>query len=439
MTVNLTINDLNIKQTEIVNKILSQSDCKYHLIRASRQSGKSFLLLRLSVYLALKEENKLIGFISYSHKQNRKNFRDLINILPTEVLRNKGDSDSNRYVEFINGTIVQFFSSINYDSIVGNSFDHLIGDEFALWRIVAWDMIRPTTAAKRNAKVILASTPRGKNHFYNLCIQGQSKDPFVSEYTMSYIDNASYDIREIENAKKTLPESVFKQEYLAMFIFGKSQVFGDFAKFQTVNKFEDPISGKKYYFAIDVSGSGEDTTVLTILDEDGNPVLIYEATNTNLNLQAIELLDVIRSYSARGVVECNGLGQGLFDIMTLVYPAVEKYWMTNESKQDIVTKMITSLASGNLQLPTAELCPKLDNEMSTYIVKRTQTNKLAYSHDDGLHDDYVDSFMMANWCRLTMLGPKFSVYETYQDIPQLRYPTTRDLIDLNNSYLDDNY
>ncbi len=56
-------------------------------------------------------------------------------------------------------------------------------------------------------------------------------------------------------------------------------------------------------------------------------------------------------------------------------------------------------------LPTADLFPKLDNEMSTYIVKRTPTGLLTYSHETGLHDDSVDSFLIANHARVKALSP----------------------------------
>jgi hypothetical protein len=61
-------------------------------------------------------------------------------------------------------------------------------------------------------------------------------------------------------------------------------------------------------------------------------------------------------------------------------------------------------------LPDVELCSKLDNEMSIYEAKRTGSGALTYSHPKGLHDDYVDSLLMANLARQRWLFPTSDIY-----------------------------
>jgi hypothetical protein len=437
MKINVNIDDLNSKQEEIANDILFNSpDTKYFAIRASRQSGKSYLIQRLAIYLSLSVNNLIIGFISYSHKQNRKNYRDINIILDPVLINKKSDNDGGRFIEFINGTRLEFYSSINYDSIVGNSFDHLVCDEFALYKEMAWQYIRPVTAAKKNAKVILASTPRGRNHFYQICNSAKCKgNKFEKEYVMLYTDNEFYDLREVENAKKSLPEYVWKQEYLGQFIFGKSPVFGNFVPFQTVKSWEEPIQNKKYFFGLDISGDGEDSTVLTIIDEIGKVCFIYEAERERVSNQSTELEYYIKRYNAIGYGEVNGLGLGLCELLQDSGCQLTKFWSDNASKQIIISQFLTALSSKSIELPTIEICPKLDNELSTFIVKRTPTGNLQYSHDLGLHDDTVISLLLANHARLEMISPAFSVYQNQNTVPNIPYPTTLDLINYN----EDNY
>jgi len=399
MEFNVDISDLNKKQLEIATFIdeTPAALTKYHIIRASRQSGKTFLISRLSIFFALLRPKKIVAFVNAQHKQNRKVYTDMLDIIPDTIIRKAINNDGDRSIEFINGSIIFFYTAKNYNAIVGSTFDYFIGDEFALWPLQAWDYIQPTVAAKPEAKVILSSTPRGKNHFYNLCMEGQSSDPFKEEHRMLYTDNSNYDLREVADAKKYKPDSVWRQEYLAEFVFGKGQVFGNFKFAQTISEWGDPQEGVRYTAAIDVAATGDDATVLTIVDQTGKVCYIFEPNDERIPAQADEIIPVLKMWNADCYVECNGLGIGLFDTIALKYDKVSKFWMTNERKQQMVTQFLKDLIDGYIQLPNIELYPKLDNEMSTYEVSRLGSGKLSYAHAKGLHDDTVDSMLIANF------------------------------------------
>ena len=408
MAINIKISSLQDKQQAIARAVINTcpSLTKYHIVRASRQSGKTYLLERLAVTLACSVKDQSGTFIMATEAQTRKVFRSMIKWIPSQLIVRKNNTNGSREIEFVNGTLLAFFSSGSYDTIAGNSFDFLIGDEFGLWNRHAWSIIKPTLAAKPNAKVILASTPRGKNDFYKECVKGMSDDPFVQHYRMSYKDNAKYDLREIEDAKKSMSPELFKQEYLAEFIDGISIVFGSIDKVQNVRTWTKIIEGEKYFFGLDISGDGEDKTVLTVMDSKGKVVLIHEVEATSHPDQARELSKIIKSFGANivGYGEKNGLGNSLCDLLLEDKITVFKWITTNDSKQELVSDLITDINSVDVGLPTSDLCPKLDDEMSMYMAVRTKTNKLSYTHPVGMHDDYVDSLMICNKARRDNLG-----------------------------------
>lgn len=330
----------------------------------------------------------------------------MIKWLPKQLIARKNNTNGSREIEFINGTLLAFFSSGSYDTIAGNSFDFLIGDEFGLWNRHAWGIIKPTLAAKPNAKVILASTPRGKNDFYKECVKGMSDDPFVQHYRMSYKDNSCYDLREIEDARKSMSPELFKQEYLAEFIDGISVVFGSIDKVQRIKQWAKIVHGEKYFFGLDISGDGEDKTILTVMNSKGKVVLIHEVEAVSHPDQARELAPIIKSFGENivGYGEKNGLGNSLCDLLIEDKINVFKWVTTNDTKQDLVSELITDINANDIELPTSDLCPKLDDEMSMYMAVRTKTNKLSYTHPVGMHDDYVDSLMLTNKARRDNLG-----------------------------------
>ncbi|HPI82550.1 MAG TPA: terminase family protein [Candidatus Paceibacterota bacterium] len=436
--IEITIDDFNPRQEEIAKDIVGTSvkDTKYFIIRASRQSGKTFLIERLALYYAFSKSGLELAFVNALHKQNEKVYLEMTKFIPEKLIYKAVNSDTRRYIKFINGSTIQFYTARNYDAIVGSSFDYFFGDEVALWAERAWTYIQPVVAAKQKAKVILSSTPRGMNHFYKLCTEAEGPDPFKKEYRMLYSDNPFYDLREVEDAKKNSTEFAFRQEYLAEFVFGRGMVFGEFGHLQKRTDWELPKQGKRYFFGLDIAGSGDDSTVLTIMDEEGNPVFIYEAENERIPNQARELAPHIARYDAEGFGECNGLGLGLIEELQDMGLKISKFWMSNESKNEIVDNTLRDIANEHCSFPTVELCSKLDNQMSTYEVSRTQSGKLTYSHPKGLNDDYVDSYNISNWARYKFLfGGRTQVWDPAEqrDKEPNLYPTT---IDMRKDYSD---
>jgi hypothetical protein len=92
-------------------------------------------------------------------------------------------------------------------------------DEAAFMKEETWtEAVRPTLAV-RGKKVLFLSTPKGKNWFYDMYQIGLSNDyTNYKSYKGSSYDTPFISHAEIEDAKKTLPENVFRQEYLAEFL-----------------------------------------------------------------------------------------------------------------------------------------------------------------------------------------------------------------------------
>jgi|GEM_PF-1313258 len=401
MEIKIKLTSLQPKQRELMTSILSTpaSRTKYHVIRASRQSGKTFLLERLALVLAFQRGDSEGAFIMATNAQCRKVFRSMKKWLPKSVVTNTNNTDAARSIEFENGTMLSFYSSGSYDSVAGNSFDFMICDEFGLWNVNAWGIIRPTLAAKPNAKVTLASTPRGKNDFYKMCKEGQDDcDPFVKEYRMSYKDNKHYDEREVTKARKSMSDELFMQEYMAEFIDGISNVFGEFSSIQTVHKYVPIVLGHKYVFGIDVSGEGEDKTVLTIIDTTTKKVvLVYTVEAKDPTEQLKELFNVLNKYgkNIKGYVEDNGLGVTFFSDLKAKGIKAYRWHTTQDKKQELISETVMSISDGSIGIPTGKLCPELEDEMVCFMGTRSKTGKMSYHHPTGGHDDYVDSLMMA--------------------------------------------
>lgn len=400
-TVTIKIKGWTERQREIIQEIIDtpSSQTKYFVIRASRKAGKSWMLIRGIFYFAIKYPGSELGFISASWRFTQNFFRDLITLIPPQLIKKSRIGET---IELKNGSIIDFYTANSDVLPVSRTFDYLFCDEFALYKKDVWTYLRPTVIAKKEAKVIIASTPRGRNSFFDLCQDGINHRGRTKEYRMSYKDNPNIDLQDVEDARLSTSKQLFDQEYNAEFTDGISGVFGDFKNVLSVHKWQEPKHGEEYVYGVDVAGAGEDSTILTIINQQGKVVFIYECESKDLVEQGEELFPLITKYKAKGYVEKTGIGQGLADILKKKGLKV-KYWnTTNQNKQELVTQLIININKGEIQLPDAYLCPKLENQMSTFIGKRTPSGLISYSAERDLHDDYVFSLMFANHARKTL-------------------------------------
>jgi len=389
------------EQKSIVDDVFSG---KYSFVttKSGRQAGKSFTLDRVAIGLCLRKSNKELLWITPTHGQSLDAMNRIESILNEKIDYKANHSPSDRRITFDNGSRILFLSAERYDNLRGKHPDFVILDEFAFFKQGAWELaIKPYFIANVNLVAIIASTPTGKNAFYDLWQRGEQHEDGYVNHKLHYTLNPQTNYKFIEKEKNSLPKDVFNQEYEGLFIFGSSAVFGDFIHVQGVKVYQPFRIGYTYSAGLDISGDGEDKTILTIIEnETGIIVLVYEVLSSSHPDQARELLPILRSYPNLCLLaEKNGLGNSLCDLLLEEGINLIKWVTTNESKQKLVSNCIEEINNKTVVLPTVDLCPELDNEMSMYLATRTKTSKINYCHPAGLHDDYVDSLMFCLYCR----------------------------------------
>lgn len=386
------------RQKLVMNSILF-STAKYHTINASRQSSKSFTLSRLAIMLGLTIENDKILVVSPTYEQVRIIFDNILSIGGIFAVVTKVTHSKPYEIELRSGTRISFKSADRPDTLRGGSYRYVLLDEFAFFKPgVFGEIIRPTTAAKKNSKIIAASTPKGKsNDFYDLAEQGMNEDNDNYEYhTMHYSDNPYYDQSEVADAKLRLPKSIFDQEYEAMFIDGGGDVFRDIDLVSLLE--QDFYTNYRLitntYAGIDWGRVGDDT-VLTILNAKKEVILCKEYKgdwDVQIKALAVDLL----KYKPITYAEGNGIGDPLISQLKKLYSNVQPFTMTNSSKKELVEDLILTIVLQEIKLPTKEVTPKLHKQLEDFTFSQTKTGLITYHHPDGEHDDYVDSLMIAN-------------------------------------------
>jgi len=114
------------------------------------------------------------------------------------------------------GRVIEFLSYGNPSGLQGAGVDLIVGDEWAYSDESLWhNDLRPMLMDSGGGAVLI-SKPLGENHFYEHFQKGESADyaEWESFHATAY-DNPFIPDSEVDKAKKTTPESIFRQEYLA--------------------------------------------------------------------------------------------------------------------------------------------------------------------------------------------------------------------------------
>lgn len=381
-------------QRRVINAIERNPQAKYITLVTGRQWGKTLLGMNMLLKWALTTPNATIMWVSPIYKQSKSVLDAVTNaIAGTEVVVSINKSDLE--IKLFNNTNILFRSAEREDNLRGNTLDYLIVDESAFIKDTVWDNVLKQTVLVKGKRVLFISTPKGKNFLYNLSLRGEDTDqPLYLSLKGSSYDTPFITNEELDEARDTLPEDIFRQEILAEFIDSGGEVFKDIDNYCTIPTFTEPL-GKKYYCGLDL-GRSNDYTVLTILDEDGNVVYIYRDRHKPWSEIVNNVIKHVKRYKATLFIEVNNVGDVIYEQIKKVYQNTHPFITTNSSKTNVIEDLIYGLNNGNLMLPNKDCFSPLYTELKVFTFEyNPKTRNIRYAAQEGHHDDCVMSLAIA--------------------------------------------
>jgi len=213
-------------QMAIINAI---NNPKYRFVCAavSRRQGKTYIANIIGQLVSLvPSSNILIMSPNYALSQISFDLqRNLIKHFDLEVTK---DNAKDKVIELSNGSTIRMGSVNQVDSCVGRSYDLIIFDEAALadGRDAFNVALRPTLD-KDNSKALFISTPRGRNNWFAEFFDRGYNDEFLewASVKATYLDNPRMTESDINEARKSMSDAEFRQEYEADFNTYEGQVW----------------------------------------------------------------------------------------------------------------------------------------------------------------------------------------------------------------------
>lgn len=330
----------------------------------------------------------------------------------TGLITHKDEADQT--LELVGGIFIEFRSADRPESLVGVGLDALWITEAARVREIAWtENLRPTLSSPQRGPGmrgqglgIINSTPRGRNWFFRLCLSGVKLingqpnplyTPGVVQFHYTTLDNPLINPEEVEMARRSLPDVIFRQEYLAEFIDDVAAVFVNLVACRQ-GGLKPPERGHDYVAGMDL-GFLQDYSVVTVKDLQTQEIVFVEQFRDSLlEVQGMKLKAICDLYDPR-VVAIDATGVGVPTVRQFrqyVDPRIriQGVYYTADTKERLVQQLQLAFQKKSIQLPQDQAADWLMEELQNFEYTVTKSGRFQYSAPPGMHDDGVNSLML---------------------------------------------
>ncbi len=209
----LTVIDVRLPRLHAAQRAVRDCSARFIMLAAGRRWGKTLLGAALCAQVAL--NGGRAWWVAPSYPMARVGWRAMRRIaaqIPLAEVR-----QAERCILVPGGGEMWVRSADDPQSLRGEGLDYVVMDECAYMREEAWSQALRPALSDRKGRALMISTPSGLNWWYDLWTQAQSSSDWQ---TLRYPTSSNPYIasEEIEEARRELPELVFRQEYEAEFV-----------------------------------------------------------------------------------------------------------------------------------------------------------------------------------------------------------------------------
>lgn len=344
-------------------------------------------------------------------------------------------------INFENGSRIEAGTTTE-DSFTGQSLNLLVFDEVAKVRPSLFEhlyaSIFPTISSGKTTRIMMFSTPKGINHWWNICNEARNGINGYAFFTIEWNDVPGRDDEWREQQIKKIGEKKFAQEFQVEFL-GSSQTLIESTGLKKLAK-DLPIHSTEHYriyapydptrtyvAGIDASrGLEQDYHVIQVVDITQFPfkqVAVFEANEIGPSQFVAEAVDFLKFYNSPTLfVENNDVGCLVTDRLFHDYEYEDLYWGDKEIGIKTGGKTKHQMLMTLKDLIENEKI--IINDQSTinqfYTFVRT---KGSYAAEEGNNDDLV-------------MGLAFATYILRTDLIDMNHMTQR-IINKSENFNDD--
>lgn len=305
------------------------------------------------------------------------------------------------------GTRAEFKTGEKPNLLFGPAVHGAIVDEASRMKEQAWIALQTTMTQTMGPIRVASNTDQGKtNWFYPLYMKGYARNPDGSK---KFPEIVSWSIKTYENphvkpeafkrlvntlppsAYQSLVEAVFPEDALTVFRNVYKVVVDDPEGWNRV----DPIIQKYRHdrtFVVGVDlAKYSDYTVIVVMDADTREIVYFDRLNLRLWESQMQRIEMVSTYygGAQVVLDSTGVGDPIYERMTLLGVPVVPYLFNNASKMRLVDNLAIGIENRDVKIPRS--LEQLINELTMYEYKLSESGVIKFSAPDreGIFDDAV--------------------------------------------------
>ena len=368
---------------------------RYGVVEASTKSGKTVGCIIWLLEKALAgADGQNYWWVAPVYPQAEIAYRRLKTYLPNWVYTH---NDSKLFIKLQNGAYIWFKSAEKPDSLYGEDVYAVVIDEATRVREESWFAVRSTITATEAPVRIIGNVKGRKNWAYRIARKAEIGEPDhhyakITAYDAADAGILSYD--EIEDAKRQLPEHIFKELYLAEPGNDEGNPFG-IAAIRACTVPEGQYStDRPVAWGWDLAKS-VDYTVGIALDKHGDTCRFHRfKSDWEFTFNTVRQ----KTKRVAAYVDSTGVGD----------PIVERlrreggrnfrgYKFTPATKQQLMERLAVAIQQQEIRFPEGPIVSELESFEYTYYASGVR-----YSAPDGAHDDCVAALALAVAARSQM-------------------------------------
>ena len=366
---------------------------RYAVIEGATKSGKTVACLSWIIEQAIRgRPGQQYWWVAPVYPQARIAFRRLRRGLSQDLYT---ANESELTIRLVNGSTVAFKSGEKPDNLYGEDVYAAVIDEASRLREEAWHAVRSTMTATRGPIRIIGNVKGRKNWAYILARRAETGERGWHYAKLTAFDAADAGVietSEIEQARSMLPESVFKELYLAEPSDDGGNPFG----MQAIRDCIAPLSRQSpVLFGVDLAKS-VDYTVSIGLDAEGR-VAFFDRFQEPWEETCRRLATRIGYTPA--LVDSTGVGDPIVERLQRELPNVMGFNFSSSSKQKLMEGLALAIQTQDIYYPDGPIVTELD----AFSYEYTRTG-VRYSAPGGLHDDCVMALGLAVHARTNVAG-----------------------------------
>jgi len=374
---------------------------RFNIVACGRRFGKTAMGVALTAFgwpacLKAIVQGYDVGWFAPNYKYLDEAWRAAKRAYGAQDMIVREDRQQHR-MEMVSGGALEFWTLEDPDAGRSRRYGLVIVDEAAMARHLeeAWHAAIRATLADFRGGAWFFSTPKGRNFFHQLSLRANDDEDWAFHQAPTSA-NPFIDRREIDDARRALPERIFAQEYEAVFLDDGGGVFRNVTSCVTADPYPylaDPGDGRAYVMGVDW-GRHNDFTVITLVDAKERRVAAIDRFNKIEYAFQLARLKALHQRYARAtiVAESNSMGEPLIEQLRRDGLPIRAFQTTSVSKAGIIEALAIAFERGEIVIPADKA---LLEELLAFDQERMPSGAIRYGAPPGQHDDCIMSLAIA--------------------------------------------